>query len=155
MGISLKRFPEHRLDFSIYSGVVTADDVLRHFAKLDVSANWLSYFDTTADLSALDLAHFPALKHALTAKEGERDLQEPRFCLMVNDSSSNEAFIRFWCAYAAEDIDHPHKRAVFHTLEEACDWLGLPSELRETLEAATVAPNARRPLVERHGCDAV
>jgi hypothetical protein len=136
MGIRLKRFPEHRLDFSIYSGVITADEVLRHFDRLDVTANWLSVFDATADLSRLDLAHFPMLKCSLAAKEAERDSDEPRYCLLVNANPANEDFARFWCAYAAEEIAHAHQREMFPTLEAACDRLGLPEEARRAVKEA-------------------
>ena len=139
MGIRLKRFPKHRLDFSIYSGVVTVEQVLRHFEKLEVGANWLSYFDPTADLSGIDLGHFPALKRGLIAKEAERDSDELRLCLLVNTASTNEDFVRFWCTYAAEGIEHPHQRDLCPTLEAAFDRLGLPDDVRAAL-AAELAP---------------
>lgn len=140
MGIRLTRFPEHRLDFSIYSGVVTVEQVLRHFEKLDVTANWLSYFDTTANLSAIDLEHFPVLKRGLIAKEAERDDDEPRFCVLVNSTPNNEDFARFWCAYANEGIAHAHRRALCLTLDEAYDRLDLPDDAR-TKVTAVVAMN--------------
>jgi hypothetical protein len=133
MGIRLQRFPEHRLDFSVYSGVVTVEQVVQHFKKLDATANWLSYFDATADLSAIDLGHFPELKRALTALEARRDSDETRLCLLVNAAPVNEDFARFWCAYASEGIAHAHRRDMFPTLEAAFDRLGLPHDARAAL----------------------
>lgn len=142
MGVRLKRFPEYRLDFSVYSGVVTVEQVLQHFSRLDATANWLSYFDDAADLSSIDLAHFPTLKNALAAKEAERTGDEPLFCLMVNISKANEGFARFWCAYAAEDIEHAHQRAMLPSLRSACGLLELPDGARQALERA-IADEAR------------
>lgn len=139
MAICLKRFPEYRLDFSIYSGPVTAEQVLRHFEKLDPTANWLSYFDATAILTSIDLGHYPMLKQGLIAKEAERDSDEPRLCLMVNPSARHQQFVRFWCAYAADDIPHAHQRELLPTLEAAFDRLELPDEARVAV-AAELAP---------------
>lgn len=135
MAIRLKRFPEYRLDFSVYSGVITVEQVLRHFEKLDVTANWLSYFDATANLSGVDLGHYPVLKRGLMDKEAERDSDEIRACLLVNTAPRNEDFVRFWCTYAAEDIAHAHVRALCPTLEEAFDLLALPEEARAAVTA--------------------
>lgn len=139
MAIRLKRFPDDRLDFSVYSGVVTVEQALRHFTKLDASANWLSYFDATADLSAIDLGHYPALKRGLIAKEAERDSDELRWCLLVNAAPINDEFVRFWSAYAAEGIAHPHQRDLCPTLAAAFDRLQLPDDARAAL-AAQLAP---------------
>lgn len=144
MGIRLKRFAEYRLDFSIYSGVITVEQVLRHFEKLDVTANWLSYFDATANLSGVDLGHYPVLKRGLMAKEAERDSDEIRACLLVNTAPRNADFVRFWCTYAADDIPHAHARALCPTLEEAFDLLDLPGEARAAI-VAEITPGA--PLV--------
>jgi hypothetical protein len=139
MSIRLKRFPKSRLDFSVYSGVVTVEQVLRHFARLDPTANWLSYFDATADISAVDLGHYPVLKRGLMVKEAERDSDELRLCLLVNAAPINEDFVRFWCAYAAEDIEHAHQRDMLPSLDAAFDRLGLPDETRAAV-LAEIAP---------------
>lgn len=133
MAIRLKRFPEYRLDFSVYSGVVTVAQVLRHFRKLDARANWLSYFDATANLSGVDLGHYPLLKRGLMEKEAERDSDERRSCLLVNTSPRNDDFVRFWCAYAADDIAHAHQRELCPSLEAAFDLLGLSDEARAAI----------------------
>ena len=72
MSISLHRFPEFHLELYIYSGAVSVEEMLAHFARLDASASWLAYFDATADLAAIDLTDMPVLKRAVTAKEDER-----------------------------------------------------------------------------------
>lgn len=139
MGIALKRFPEFRLDLNLYSGAVSDIELLRHLGNLDSAANWLSYFDATADLSGIDLAHFPTLKQAVTAKEYERADDEPRRHALVNISPANELFVRFWRSYVTSGVRIAHTRAIFPTLDAACRWLALPRDARETVAVAVAA----------------
>jgi hypothetical protein len=125
MGIRLKRLPNHRLNLNIYSGLVSPEELLAHIRSLDSSANWLSYFDVTADLAAIDIARFPELKHAVVAKEDERGEQEIARHALVNVPAANELFVHFWCNYACVGVRNPHERDVFPTVEQACGWLGL------------------------------
>ena len=126
MGIRLLRFPEYRLNLNIYSGAISAVDLIQHQGRLDSAADWLSYFDATADLSGIDLADFPALKHAITAKEYERGEDEPRRHALVNVPDANALFVSFWRHYASAGVRNAHQREIFATLEAACRWLDLP-----------------------------
>ena len=134
MGIRLVKFPEYRLNLNIYRGEISTAELFFHLRRLDSAADWLSYFDTTADLSGIDLAHFPALKHAITTKEHERVGHEPRLHALMNVPASNALFVRFWCSYISAGVPAAHRRQVFPMLEDACRWLDLP--LDSCLEVA-------------------
>lgn len=139
MGISLHRFPEHRLELFIYSGRITVEEMLEHFKRLDAGASWLSYFDSTCDLSGLDLTDLPTLKRAITAKDDERKGDLPRRHALVNVPRANEPFARFWCAYASAGVPHAHRRDMFPDLGAACRWLGAPHAACKTVIAAAEA----------------
>lgn len=138
MSVYLKRFPEYGLDLNIFSGAVSPDEIIWSFHSLDRKANWLAFFCEDADLSGISIAHFPAMKNALTGEEHETDAapQKKRSAL-VNLSGLNELFVRFWSEYASAGISAPRDRAMFPTIAAACEWLGLPPAVSDTL-AATV-----------------
>lgn len=136
MGIRLKQLPEYRLELYIYSGAVGVEEVLGHYRRLDPDATWLSYFDATADLSGIDLADFPTLKRAITAKEDERKGGMPRRHALVNTAPSNAPFAQFWLSYAPAGVRYAHERDLFSTVEGACRWLALPPDGCQAITAA-------------------
>jgi hypothetical protein len=139
MGIRLVRLPEYDLDLNIYSGEISTAELFFHLRRLDSAADWLSYFDATADLSGIDLAHFPALKHAITSKEHERIGGEPKLHALVNVAAANALFVRFWCSYVCAGVSVAHRRQVSPVLEDACRWLHLPLDACVEVAAAIEA----------------
>ena len=133
MGIRVHRFPEYHLNLHLLSGVITAEDLLRHFREdLDASARWFCYFDSTADLSGIDVAHIPELRRLVTRVE-QRRVGEPVPTIMVNDSKVSDLFLGFWRSYNTEC---PHEVVMVDNLRVACDRLELPPEAYDKLAAA-------------------
>lgn len=143
MGIRLKRFPEYGLELYIYSGPISCEEMLRHLQRVDGSADWLSYLGPTADLSGIDVAHFPLLKRTAAAREASAPPKEqPSRHALVTVSAVNTQFVQFWCNYGRIGVPQAHDRVVFSTLEQACRWLGLPpggcERIAEAAEADAV-----------------
>lgn len=143
MGVYHKYFPEFRLDLGIYFGRVTADEVIRTFNKLDPASNWLCYFDASIDVSGIDVAEFPAMKQAVTAKETAPGDGARKRCAFVNLSGPDELYVQFWSHYASAGIDHPHERRLFPDLEAACRWLALPPAAQDVFDATIIEALAR------------
>lgn len=131
-----KRFPEYNLDLNIFSGSVSTDEMIQSFRSLDQKANWLACFCEDANLSGIGIAHFPAMKQALVGEETETDAAAPKKrSALVTLSAPNELFVRFWSEYASSGVSAPRDRAMFPTIAAACEWLGLPPEVCDMLDA--------------------
>lgn len=137
MGIKLKRYPEYDVTVLIFSGKLRLDDFVELCAKLDRRdrGRWLSYGDSTLDLSGIDVAHLPELKRVIASKQREifSDTQPPN--AIVYSSRAGELFVRFWQKYALAGDIHPMTPTVFSDFKAACDWLGLPEAARAEIEA--------------------
>lgn len=137
MAIRVQRFPEHRLNLHIFSGVITVEEVLEHIRKQDVTVRWLCFFAPTVDLSEIDLAHVPDLRRSVSLRERERaDLPTA----IVTTSGSSDPVLRFWRDYASAEPHNPHEPVLFDNLEAACRWLGLPAAAQDRIAAEIAAP---------------
>jgi len=146
MGIRVRRFPEHHVDLHVFSGVVTTEDARRHIERLDANDRWLCYFDPTADLSGVDLAHLPELRRLMAVKEQRRGADRILPTVIVNASESADHDLRFWRSYASAEGENPHDTIMCSSLEAACDWLGLPPAAHDALAAEIGEPaHAPRP----------
>lgn len=139
MGIKLTRHPEYDVTLLIFSGPLKAEQMIEQFRALDKRdrGHWLSYFDTSADLTEVDIAHLPALRHIVAAKGKELfgDPPRRRCSAIVYCSTVTEQFFKFWRNYAAAGEAHPTTPGLFSSFKAACDWLGLPEGACTTLEA--------------------
>jgi TetR/AcrR family transcriptional repressor of nem operon len=135
MPASLKRIPEYNLEMGVFSGAVTAQEILGVFSGLDQNANWLGVFTRGADVSGVDIACFPALKRAVTPGEAEGPADgEARRSALVNLSEASELFVRFWAHYASAG-PRSRKRRMFSAIEAACAWLRLPPAAVRKIDA--------------------
>ena len=137
MGVHFKRLPEYALELSIYYGPVSYDELLRNFRRRDCRANWLSIFGATADLTGIEVSHFPELKRAVDANDCERGEGEParRQALVDIPNTKTDNFVRFWRNYIYEGVQRPRERAIFTTTDAAGRWLGLPAEAMDAIAA--------------------
>jgi hypothetical protein len=135
MSIRVRRFPEYEVNLHIYSGAVTAEEVFRHFARLEPT-RWIGYFDPSADVTALDVASLPKLKQALADKRQALFGERPSPSVIVYSSREVEKFFRFWRRYIANVGERPITVVLFGSLEGACGWLGLPDPARQAIMAA-------------------
>lgn len=143
MGVRTYHFPEQQLDFHVFSGPVTAEDMIRHHRSLDVTVRWLCYFDPSVDLSGVDLAHLPELRRAVSALETRRTRTLPT--VVVAPSQASEQFFRFWRDYASALVEGRHEPLIVSNLEAACRHLDLPPALRDRLAAGIEAGEAVAP----------
>lgn len=163
MTIELKRYAEYGVTLMVFSGALTAEQLIGRFCELDGRDRgcWLSYFDPTVDLTGVDIAHLPPLKRMVAMKERELlgdARQRPRHAI-VYGSAVTEPFFRFWRSYAAAGDAHSITPGVFSNFEAACDWLGLPeavcsklgAEARQAGQAGSDASIGGRPAIRRDG----
>jgi hypothetical protein len=146
VGVQTLHFPEQQLDFHIFAGPVTAEDMLRHHRTLDITARWLCYFGPTVDFSGVDLAHMPELRSAISAQEKLRAQTLPT--VVVAPSEATNQFFRFWRDYASSLVEGRHEPLVVPDLGEACRRLDISPAFQAALaseigSAETVAPGAR------------
>lgn len=135
MTIRAKRFPEIGVTLSIFSGAITQKDVIAYVKGLETAARWVTYFDPTADLSGLDVAHIPEVKRTLAAKLKELHGDEPVVSVFVACTGAVEAFLTFWRSYVA-DPEYPAKPEVVGSLDAACRALGLSEDACAALKQA-------------------
>lgn len=144
MPSELKRYPQHGLTLMLFSGVLTAEQLISQFSELDGRDRgcWLSYFDASVDLTGVDVAHLPALKRMVAMKERGLlgDARQRRRNAIVYCSTVTEQFFDFWRSYAAVGEAHATPPGVFSSFKAACDWLGLPQSACARLEAETDHP---------------
>jgi hypothetical protein len=130
MGIRAKRLPEHGVTVFIWSGRLTLEDIRQHFGALDAAHTdrWLQYFDPTVDLSGVDIAAIPELKHLFADKRRALQADRPGVCAVVSAPGTGDLFPGFWPLYASADHDYPAEVAAFGVPEDACAWMNLPGD---------------------------
>ena len=131
MTIRVTRFPEFRVNVSVYSGPVTRAELMEHYGSLDgedaASADrWVSYFDPTADLSQLDVAALCELRRLTCLKLNEIYGDRTLTVAIVCKSPVNLPILRTWRNFLSADRTHPSELSLFSSLKDACDWLDLP-----------------------------
>jgi hypothetical protein len=87
--------PEHDLTLQLVSGLHSAEEAAQFFRSLDATCatRWLSYFDSTADLSQIDIASIPLIKHAYVDKQRELFGDEPKAHVIVCRSGSVRQYL--------------------------------------------------------------
>jgi hypothetical protein len=134
----------------LISGRYPAGEAIEFFRSLDKTCalRWLTYFYPTVDISEVDVANIPAIKRAIDEKRREIFGDKPKGYAVVCGSESSKQYFDFWSRYWCPD------GAVFGSLDEAYDWLGLSetdraaaSRMLERWIAAVEAgePSAGRP----------
>jgi hypothetical protein len=150
MGIRVTRLTEFGVNISVFSGKITREVLLEHYAALGAadraeSGRWISYFDPSADLTELDLATFTELKRVVGAKVRELYGDGRLANALVCDSRINQPILNLWRSYVGRDGYHPSDPIVLSSLKAACDRLGLPDTARDQLTAAVGVDCSRAP----------
>jgi hypothetical protein len=142
VGIRLKRLPEHDLAVRYVSGTTTADDVIRFYKGLDAShgSRWLTYVDVDHDpgdgvVDIIPVDRIPEIKHVISTKTREVFGDKPLRIATVCATSAMDDVHNFWRRYAS-DKAQPIQVGVFHRLDAAYDWLGLPDAGRHAATRA-------------------
>jgi hypothetical protein len=125
------RFPEFRVNVSVYSGPIARAELIEHYGSLDAedaasADRWISYFDPTADLSQLDVAAIGELRRLTAAKLNEVYGDRTLTVAIVCKSPVNHPILSTWRSYLAADRNHPSDLSLFSSLKDACNWLDLP-----------------------------
>jgi hypothetical protein len=129
VAIGVTLLPEHGVNVTVYSGRITRDELIGHFAtELDEAAaasahRWVSYFDPTSDLSAVDVAALAEIKRITAAKVAELWGPGQLASAMVCESAVNDPILGVWRDYLGADPHHPASPALFSSVDAACDWL--------------------------------
>lgn len=147
MGINLTRRPEYGVTLLSFSGKLGLSDFFELCEKIDARdrCRWLSYCDSTLDLTEIDVAHLPELKRVAASKQAEIFPEGTPPNAVVYSSKAGEDFIRFWQKYTLAGKLHPMTPAVFSDLNAACHWLGLPQDACRTIEAEVKSQGATPP----------
>ena len=132
MTIRVTRLPEFGVNISVYSGPVTRAELVAHYGSIDAEDaasgdRWISYFDSTADLSELDVAAIGELRRLTSVMLTEVYKGRTLRVAIVCKSAVNGPVLSTWRNYLAADHDHPSDLRLFWSLRDACDWLDLPS----------------------------
>jgi hypothetical protein len=143
MGVSIRRFHEHDVSLLTLQGVVRAEELTDFARRIDSNApsRVVTYVDPGADLSQIDLQTITDYKRLMGRRLKAQFAGRKFRSAIVCDSRLNEPIIRLWANYVGRDDDYPANPAVFSTLGQACDYLGLEAAARAALsEAIGVAP---------------
>ena len=140
MTIRVTRFPEFRINISVYSGPITRGALIEHYGAIDgedaASADrWISYFDPTADLSQLDVAALCELRRLTCVKLNEIYSDRTLTVAIVCKSPVNLPILRTWRSFLNAARNHPSDLSLFSSLKDACDWLDLPGAASFALAA--------------------
>jgi hypothetical protein len=124
--------PEHDLTLQLVGGLHGAEEAIRFFRSLDstCATRWLSYFDPTSDLSQIDVASVPLIKHAYADKQTELFGDKPKpHVIVCRSDSSRQYLLDFLKMYFGHGGDE-NLMSCFCSLEEAYACLGLSDEAR-------------------------
>lgn len=157
MGFELRRFPEHDLTLRIVSGPTTVEDVIRFYEELDAShgTRWLTYIDpgVVAEMGDIvPVARIPEIREVIAAKLEKLFGDKPVTGAVVSASTVLDDALHFWRTYSDAGEAHPIHPALFSTLDEAYNWLGLPDPARaEVTRAVEDRIGAEKGLKAEHG----
>jgi hypothetical protein len=145
VSIRVTLFPEFDVNVTVYSGKITRDELIEHFRALgDGGAarcdRWVSYFDPTSDLSAVDIAALAEIKRITAVRVGQIWGAGRLASAMVCESAVNEPILGVWRDYLSSDPHHPAAPALFLSLKSACDWLHLSEPARQAVLDAIHPP---------------
>jgi hypothetical protein len=142
MGIRVERFPGYDVEVHLYSGPMVGEEVIRHFRELGPAdaLRWIHYLDPTADMSVIDVACLPLLKHTIASKKEELFGDRPSVSAIVYGSRTDQSFFSFWRSYAAAGELQPRLPVLFSSLGAACEWMRLPEAGRKAVMTAAGLP---------------
>jgi hypothetical protein len=138
--IRVTRLPEFGVNMSVYSGPVSRAELVAHYGSIDVEDaasgdRWISYFDSTADLSQLDVAAIGELRRLTATTLAQAYRGRTLRVAIVCKSAVNGPVLSTWRSYLAADPSHPSDLRLFWSLKDACDWLDLSATAGVALAA--------------------
>ena len=130
MPVLVDRIDQTEVNCLIWIGLVSRSEALGMPGRIDPSRpkfgrRWISYFDSTADLSHLDAACLVELRERLRpvvsglAADGEFRM------ILASNSKYNDPLVAVWRAMVANDADYLSSPVVVHDIHSASRALGL------------------------------
>jgi hypothetical protein len=144
------RLPAFDVNVTVYRGRITRDELIEHFGALapeDAASadRWISYFDPSADLSAVDIAALAEIKRISFARVAELWGPGRLASAMVCESALCEPVLGVWRDYLGSDPRYPAAPSLFSSLGAACDWLRLAEPAREAISAVIEGEDSAAP----------
>lgn len=131
--------PEHDLTLHLVHGTHTCAEAIQFFRSLDANCatRWLSYFDPTVDMSQIDIASVPEIKHVVAQKQEELFGEHAKaYAIVCGSESSEQYFFGFWQRYFVGPGVQSESTRCFRSLDEAYAWLGLSDAGRAAVARA-------------------
>lgn len=130
MAVRIVPLPAHGINFLIWTGKVTDDD-LRAIPRWvrdeghPTDWAWVNWFVSGSDASGLALTSLAELrsrsKEAVDARG--RPAAPIRTAIIIESEASGDV-LTLWQDFVASDPDYPSRPKLVSTLEEACEWIG-------------------------------
>ena len=130
MPVLVDRIGQTEVNCLIWVGRVSKSDALGFPGRIDPSrpefgCRWISYFDSTADLSDLDGACLLELREGLRSVVSGLAAKGEFKMMLASDSRYNDPLVAAWRVMTATDADYLSNPVVVHDIHSASRALGL------------------------------
>ena len=133
MPVLVDRIEDTKVNCLIWVGRVSKSEALGMPARIDPSRSkfgrcWISYFDSTADLSDLDAATLVELRERLRPVVCRLAAQGEFKMILASNSIFIDPLLAAWRAMVATDADYPSNPVHVRSIDSASQALGLSAE---------------------------
>jgi len=130
MTVLIDRIGQTGVDCLIWVGRVSKSEALALPDRVDPAQpqfgyRWISYFDSTADLSELDAPCLLALRDRLRPIVAVLAAKGPFRMILATNSRYNDPLLAVWQAIATLDADYPSNPTIERDIPSAARALGL------------------------------
>ena len=130
MPVLVDRIEQIGVNCLIWAGSVSRSDALGFPGRIDPAlpefgCSWISYFDSTADLSDLDAACLLELRERLRSVVARLAAKGEFRMLLASNSRYNDPLVAVWRAMTATDAAYLSNPLVVHDIDSASHALGL------------------------------
>ena len=130
MPVLVDRIGQIDVNCLIWVGLVSRSDALGFPGRIDPSlpefgCRWISFFDTTADLSDLDAACLLELRERLRPVVSGLAAKGEFRMMLASNSKYNDPLVAIWRAMIATDADYLSDPVIVHDIHSAARALGL------------------------------
>ncbi|HLI66000.1 MAG TPA: hypothetical protein VKU90_06515 [Caulobacteraceae bacterium] len=134
----------------IWTGVVSRSQALDVPARLDASRpgfgpRWISYFDSSVDISDIDATGLLELRDLLRPVISELAAKGPFQTMLVSNSRYNDPLLAMWRTLTATDAAYPSNPKLAPNIVAAAKALGLSDADAEQVRAWIEAQAGRAP----------
>ena len=139
MANSRRVLSEHDLTLHLVTGAHTSAEAIHFFQSLDdgCATRWLSYFDPTVDMSRIDIASIPEIRHVIAEKQKGLFGQKIKpYAIVCGSDASEQYFFGFWRKYYVGPEVQAGSVRIFRGLDDAFDWLRLSNPARSAATRA-------------------